>query len=413
MINVIQLKKQVRSRSTQKLFLAPPIGSAIKFKRRELHLTLEEGSEGICSVSYLSKLENSQIEASEKFIDALLDRFQISELNPDNIRQYEEDKNELIDAMIYRLIPRHDMLDFYGDRVDYQAQIIHLIYNLTVGAYDKADSFYATLKAYIIRLQDQELALLLLYAAIRLYHKKRYSDAYDILVLMTRHVNDIECIELLVTCWRLRSALRMHKAAEIEKLMPKVMQLCIEHQTYDQLSELRFKYIQFEATFQPIEYIENRVQTTPTLDVAKKEYLLGVSKYYHQDYLYVIEQAKPYWKVCKYWYLLYLSALDQLEEQEKIIQALTHPIHLGDSLEIRRMMHHFKCKYGLEKSKVVNYLKTEIITKGHITDSYIVLDYLMMDTQQILSQYHHYKDAVQIFTQTIPKLKQLSKSFNQ
>jgi len=37
------------------------IGSMIRHQRRKMNLTLEEGAEGNCSVSYLSKVENNQI----------------------------------------------------------------------------------------------------------------------------------------------------------------------------------------------------------------------------------------------------------------------------------------------------------------------------------------------------------------
>ena len=67
-MNLMHIKKQVRNRKEQKIYESKPIGSAIKFKRKEMNMTLEEGAEGICSVSYLSKLENNLIEAGVRFV---------------------------------------------------------------------------------------------------------------------------------------------------------------------------------------------------------------------------------------------------------------------------------------------------------------------------------------------------------
>jgi HTH-type transcriptional regulator, quorum sensing regulator NprR len=53
--NVRQFKKYAARRKEDLIYEAKPIGSAIKMRRKELKMTLEEGSEGICSVSYLSK----------------------------------------------------------------------------------------------------------------------------------------------------------------------------------------------------------------------------------------------------------------------------------------------------------------------------------------------------------------------
>ena len=60
-MNIIVFRRLVRSRKECKLYETKPIGSAIKFKRKAMNMTLEEGSEGICSVSYLSKIENEAI----------------------------------------------------------------------------------------------------------------------------------------------------------------------------------------------------------------------------------------------------------------------------------------------------------------------------------------------------------------
>ena len=53
-------------------------------------MTLEEGAAGICSISYLSKLENNQIEPNLDFVDQLVERFDIKEQLTFDDYQYEK-----------------------------------------------------------------------------------------------------------------------------------------------------------------------------------------------------------------------------------------------------------------------------------------------------------------------------------
>ena len=48
------------------------IGSFIKKKRKEMQVTQDEISNGICSVSYLSKIENNQIVPNDYYVREIM-----------------------------------------------------------------------------------------------------------------------------------------------------------------------------------------------------------------------------------------------------------------------------------------------------------------------------------------------------
>ncbi|WP_188208289.1 helix-turn-helix domain-containing protein [Alkalibacillus aidingensis] len=54
------------------------IGKAIKFHRLKRGLTQKEVSEGIISVSYLSKIENDSIEPPHEVVQSIYERLQIT-----------------------------------------------------------------------------------------------------------------------------------------------------------------------------------------------------------------------------------------------------------------------------------------------------------------------------------------------
>ena len=67
------------------------MGKEIKFNRIKKRMTQEELASGIISVSYLSKIENNQLNPSEETLKLLLERLQIEK----NAVSYEEFKNSL------------------------------------------------------------------------------------------------------------------------------------------------------------------------------------------------------------------------------------------------------------------------------------------------------------------------------
>lgn len=64
------------------------IGKQVFYKRLQQKMTQEELCQGICSVSYLSKIENGKIEASEEILQLLCARLEIAVTD---LRDVEED----------------------------------------------------------------------------------------------------------------------------------------------------------------------------------------------------------------------------------------------------------------------------------------------------------------------------------
>ena len=108
-MNIIVFRRLVRSRKECKLYETKPIGSAIKFKRKAMNMTLEEGSEGICSVSYLSKIENNfglpPISEFEKLITSKTKAILIC--NPGNPTGYLYSKEEI--EKLAEIVKKHDL----------------------------------------------------------------------------------------------------------------------------------------------------------------------------------------------------------------------------------------------------------------------------------------------------------------
>lgn len=77
------------------------IGKQVFYKRLQQKMTQEELCQGICSVSYLSKIENGKIEASEEILQLLCTRLEIAVTD---LRDVEEDVKGKLDEWLNTLV---------------------------------------------------------------------------------------------------------------------------------------------------------------------------------------------------------------------------------------------------------------------------------------------------------------------
>lgn len=410
-INVLRIKKQIMSRKEQKLYEAKPFGSAIKFRRKEMQMTLEEGSEGICSVSYLSKLENNLIEPSEQFIHSLIDRFGLNDIYDDQSDVYATDLDKIISHLIYGSKPDKDLLIHYVDRNDYQAQLIHMGYHILLNDDEQAMKSFRDLRLYIPNLGHDEFTLFLVLMNIHLYHENRFSEAFDLLLLAPKFEDLTQNFVLLILKWRLFNAFKMHKISEVLNYYPLYVNMVVDIEHYHLLQEMRNAYVLFEAYYQSPQTMEKTLSKMNSLNAEDRDYALAKSHFFHQKYDKVILLAKPYYKRSSPWLVLYLMSLDYTKKHDELTKLLSNTDELKDLCNTTKVLvAHLKYKYKGDKVQLLNYLRREILGIKHLTDEYHVLDYLMVDAQYLFSAHQHYKEAVQVTTHYLPRLKTLKQS---
>lgn len=408
---MIQIKKLVCSRKEQKLYETKPIGSAIKFKRKEMSMTLEEGSEGICSVSYLSKLENNQIEVGDQFIPPLVERFRLEEVYDIIDDTYEEDIKKIIEHLTFGTLPDEDMTAKYLDRCDYQSELVHMGYHTLLKNFKEAEKSFRDLKIYIPNLRHKDFSLFLILTNIHLYQLNRFSEAFDFLNFAPKFEELSQNLILLILKWKLLNAFRMHRISEVINNYPIYINMLVDIEHYDLLQEIRNAYMQFEAYFQNPRNVEETLAKMHSLSQSDREYVIAKSLFFNQKYQEVIRLSKPYYRNSSQWLVIYLMSLDYEKEHLEITNLLAHTEELSDICNTSRLIiSHLKYKYKGDKEQLLNYLRREILGIKHLTDEYHILDYLMIDAQRLFSKHQHYKEAVQVTTHYLPILKVLKQS---
>ncbi len=407
-INVLKIIKQVRNHKQQKQNEAKPMGSIIKFKRKEMNLTLEEASENICSVSYLSKLENNIIKIGDKFITPLINRFGLDELQIDDHLNYDNDIEELVDSMVYLTKPRGDLIEFYKEKTDYKSKLIKMVFYALDSNYIKAMQSNYDLTIYIPNLTNTELALYLIAVNLYLYSEKQYSEAYRVLLQMPDlNIVDVE-LKIVIMKWRLLSAFRMHKTSDIFMNYHKLTRLVVQKGYYKLLKELEIAHFMFQSTVQNPKYIIDIQKDVTILNQTQKDFLLAKSLFHTQEFGGAISLTKKHYKKNSDWLVLHLILLDQVKmipELEAVIASLCESRLACNTTKV--IVKHMKYKHNGDKERLLNYLRREVLGFKSLTDEYYILDFLMMDSQKIFSSLHYYKEAVQVVRKYAPRLKAL------
>lgn len=156
----------------------------IRNERLRRHMTLEDASKDICSVSYLCKLENSTIKTNETFVKSLCERFSIDYdgINNAEIDNIVEDciRNVFLkkDGEVDDLYKKIENLPFNS-----RTQLVKCFYLLQVGDYLKFDEEIKYLDNVKYTLTEIE-SITLIYLIVQYYIlKHNYKEAYKYLKL--------------------------------------------------------------------------------------------------------------------------------------------------------------------------------------------------------------------------------------
>lgn len=184
-MSISSLKNKINKRvinSTKNDF--QDIGGYIKKKRKELNVTQDIVSNGICSVSYLSKIENNQIIPKEYYVREIMEKLEVDE------RYFEKDLNDThyLEKMIKGIFYLDDSLikKIFEEITEIEhnltINICKLVYYVYFGK-DDDNQYVMMLENLVNNMDDFELKVYLLLASLYYISFDKYKTALEILVL--------------------------------------------------------------------------------------------------------------------------------------------------------------------------------------------------------------------------------------
>lgn len=406
-MNIYYLRRQLKKRQTQKHYEVKPIGSALKLRRQELRMTLEEGADGICSISYLSKLENNQIEPNPEFVELLSKRLKMKEQGVYDREDYEQDLKYITEWMMNQLPFHESMLEKYIHREDHQALLIQLIFDAMHKNVSNVETRYDTIKQFIPHFMQDELSLLIFCLSEVLYHKHQYKLAHQVILELPKsHEKNFDHYILSLRL-RLLASYKLHFGAEILTHYHEYINLLTKEGYYHLIEEIKKEHLEYLAWYQPpqmIKYLIKRKVTSPM----RYDYASAITLYRHQSYPQVIELSKKQ-EIAEGWRILLCLTYEKanrIEELEWLIQSMEQSTQNPSEKVLSQYMKH---KHFSTKDIMLQYLRRDILDADLPTDDYLVNDYIMMDAQHIFSKSQFYKEASQLMVNYHRRMNQIQR----
>lgn len=159
----------------------PHIGAIIKRKRKELKMTLEEVTKGICCVSYLSKLENGTITPKRYVLNEVLNRLKLKE---ENLRSKTEYNKVITKCIVELYYGRTDYItNAYNEILDVECihftDVIKGIYFLSKNEIDEAEKSINNAMILKRQLEQEELYACIIVSSLINISRQKYREALD------------------------------------------------------------------------------------------------------------------------------------------------------------------------------------------------------------------------------------------
>lgn len=186
-MGITSLKNKISKRVTQKQERKDyqEVGAFIKKRRKDLNLTQDIISNGICSISYLSKIENGQIQPNEFFVKEIMQKLEVEE---DFLKKNLEDRTYLentIKCFFYNDSQGLTKLFEEVKDIDDNLTINICKFGYLVYKYQKLNSDYVMgLENLVMNMNDIELLSYLLFSALYFISHDDYKTALELLLYM-------------------------------------------------------------------------------------------------------------------------------------------------------------------------------------------------------------------------------------
>lgn len=406
--NMIRFKMIAQKRNHRKEDMT--IGSAIKYKRHELGLTLEEASKNICSISYLSKLENNLIVPNEKYVMKLKQRFCIKE-DHQSIESYSYDtlKQQLSDAIFHHQTLPDTFIKQIGNQFNYRTMLLTFGWHVIQNNQNEINQTYTKILPLLTSMPDEAFALMICLLSIMLHRRTRYQDANDLLAMIPDE-NIPDELLLFRDKWRLIHAIKTDNTALFHLLYASYKDTLIRLGYYRQMDELKHHKLLYFSNMLSVSSYQSLLKQyhhipKETHELAMLNNLIA-NGCYQEVLTYINKKSSLYPSQV----LMKILALDGCQKNKDVIRMLHEYGHIKWAYREHILMSFIKAKYLYNKEKLLLYLRTVILGSGFLTDDVFVLKFIQKQAHALFRKYFYYKEATEVYMTYQHKIEQLRKS---
>lgn len=160
------------------------MGNFIKKSRKELNITQEELCDGICSISYLSKIENNQIVPNEFYVREIMEKLNVDELVLTNSLKEKDYVFRIITAFFY--MDHTEIEKIYQEIKNIEHNTLINLCKFGHAVYfenDEAVDYMMMLEHLLNNMSDLEVGMYLYFSAKYFMNQQHYKTSLDVIKL--------------------------------------------------------------------------------------------------------------------------------------------------------------------------------------------------------------------------------------
>ncbi len=367
------------------------IGSIVRWQRKQKNMTLNEGAEGICSISYLSKVENNLIEPSELILNDLKKRFEIEDLINYDLERFEKHYELIISCFFnYKEIPLM-LFKLYEGNTDYKSKLVLFSFYLFKNNLTKAKVIYKDLEFEINKFTHDEINLFYYLTAKMLEKEGRFYLSLKVLNLTNIIDKDSE-LSMLVDFKKILLNLTLGRhlqsliiSDDLEKRL-----LIKNHLTrYHNLLKLKLLWSLNEYDY---EYQLREIDRRLYLTRKDKQMIKTFLNLLHHNKINNSTLDKNL-SESVYWYMMALLYYDQEEDFQKIKEIINECNNYKTIPIVEQIEFFINSKYTLDSDSFIRYIRNITTNFESNYNGYYIMSILFDNASNYYENKNFYKAA--------------------
>lgn len=367
------------------------IGSIVRWQRKQKNMTLNEGAEGICSISYLSKVENNLIEPSELILNDLKKRFEIEDLINYDLERFEKHYELIISCFFnYKEIPLM-LFKLYEGNTDYKSKLVLFSFYLFKNNLTKAKVIYKDLEFEINKFTHDEINLFYYLTAKMLEKEGRFYLSLKVLNLTNIIDKDSE-LSMLVDFKKILLNLTLGRHLQsliISDDLEKRLLIKNNLTRYHNLLKLKLLWSLNEYDY---EYQLREIDRRLYLTRKDKQMIKTFLNLLHHNKINNSTLDKNL-SESVYWYMMALLYYDQEEDFQKIKEIINECNNYKTIPIVEQIEFFINSKYTLDSDSFIRYIRNITTNFESNYNGYYIMSILFDNASNYYENKNFYKAA--------------------
>lgn len=372
------------------------LGIEIKKRRSMANLTLKEVSDGICCISYLSKLENNLLEGKPYFVREVFQKLSPEDSNSCIIEA------ECFDKLLYALIKGFYYNDdkllgcirnyVQGKEMAYYLDIIRLILAVGNKNHSEADNAIRGIIIYKGALPKSDIILLSIFTAIHYYQTGEYLRCKRI--LDQARITTDPILIALINYYDFYSCFRLRQTSRFDEMFRTVCNDCILFSNDVLLAKLKNDYffmLAYLGRINDAHLYYKRYKEIHSLPIMAFIELLRDNASKAKIMLETYQASDTFY------YVICLNVYERINDRYNISRILSR-IDWNEEIandDYREYLLYNRVKYDSESTNdhIKRYLKDVVLVNKYVNGNAFALEYYVKELYDILVSEAHYKEA--------------------